>query len=294
MRIGVVLDGRVVGTGGAALADRARRLEELGMDLVWLRADDALPDPLAAAPVVAAATRGLRIGVEVPLGAVHPVLVAEAAAVADLAVEGRLVLGLRPAAGLATTADGDFAAAVEIVLRAHRPRPFRVEHGPWPTPANLPENAFMRDRTIRVMPAPAQLELPTWVVGAPDVASALGLPAVLDDPAEGPGHWASRDAADPAAWRSSRPAVVDPAMDGGRVDAASLVADLQAAVSGWGMDTALFGLPAEDVDRALDDLARVVRPRVQQEQLPSGLLSWWDHELLGTPDAAIRAAGETP
>jgi len=277
MRTGVVLDGRVVAAGRQAVVDRARLLEDLGFEFVWLRTGDGLPDPFVVAPFVAAATRGLRIGVEVPLGAIHPVLVAEAAAVCDLAVGGRLVLGLRPA-----DQAGDFAAALELVLRAHRPRPLRVEHGAWPTPANLPENRFMRDRTVRVTPAPAQFELPTWVVGSPSVATAFGLSAVLPDPTGGTDHWGPRDAAaGPPAWRLSRPARVAVAAQASP-DVGAIVALLQAARSDWGMDTALFELADWGApDALLERLARAVRPRIQQQELPSGLLAWWDDELGG-------------
>lgn len=279
MRTGVVLDGRVVGAGRSAVVDLARRVEDLGFDLVWLRAGAGLDDPFAVAPFVASVTQGLRIGVEVPLGAVHPVLVAEAAAVCDLAVGGRLVLALRPA----PDRGDDFASALEVVLRAHRPRPFRIEEGPWPTPANLPENRFMHDRTIRVTPAPAQIELPTWVVDAPAVAASFGLAAVLDDPTDGADHWGRRDAAEgPPAWRLSRPAVVAVSVRDGRLDPDPLVTALQAASTTWGMDTALFDLaPPAGAGQVLEDLAHLVRPRLQQQRLPSGLLDWWDAELRG-------------
>lgn len=275
MRTGAVLDGRVVTAGPSAVADRARLLEDLGFDFVWLPAGDGLADPFVVAPFVAAATRGLRIGVEVPLGGSHPVLVAEAAAVCDLAVGGRLVLGVRPA----DTVD-EFAHALEVVLRAHRPRPFRVEKGPWPTPANLPENRFMRDRTIRVTPAPAQFELPTWVVDAPSVAASLGLAAVLRDLVGGVEHWGPRDAAaGPPAWRLSRPAFVSVDAEA-RPDLGAIVARLQAAGSAWGMDAVLFDLAdCATPDAMLGELARAVRPRIQQQRLPSGLLDWWDDEL---------------
>lgn len=282
MRTGIVLDGRVAAAGRDGVVDLARRVEDLGFDLVWLRAGPGLHDPFVVAPFVAAATRGLRIGVEVGLGDLHPVLVAESAAVCDLAVGGRLVLALRPDPDVGD----DFARAVEVVLRAHRPRPFRVEDGPWPVPANLPENRFMRDRMIRVTPAPAQFELPTWLVDAPEVAAAFGLAAVLDDPGAGPGHWGPRDAADGArAWRLSRPAVVSLPDASRSLDPDPVVAGLLEAASHWGMDTVLFDLadPAGRT-RVLEDLAHLVRPRIQQERLPSGLLDWWDTELRADED----------
>lgn len=282
MRMGLVLDGTAVDGGGTTLRASAARVEDLGFDLVWLRQDDTLSDPFVAATTVSAATAGLRIGVEVALGDVRPVVTAEQAAVCDLAVEGRLVLGLRAGPIDAET----FGEALEQVIRSHRPRPFRSDGGRWPTPAGHEENAFMRDRTVRVTPAPAQLELSTWVVGDPAAAARLGLSPVSDGLEEGARVWEAIDAEMGLhALRLSRPALVDVAADGGRIDAPRLVDALVSAQGAWGLDTALLRLPAgltgEAADRAWEDLARIVRPRVQQERIPAGLVAWWDEELMG-------------
>lgn len=274
MRLGVVLDGRVVDVGGQRIASAAREVEEAGLDLVWLRQDDELVDPLVAVPWAAAATSGLRLGVEVALGDRHPVTVAEAAAVADLTTGGRLVLGLRPVGP-----EADFAEAVELVLRSHRPLPFRHAGPRWPTPAGLEQNTFTRDTTVRVLPTPAQLELPTWVVGAPGVADRLGVPAVrhLDD--EPPGAAPAADA--PSPFRS-RPGLVGVPVVDGRVDHGALVDRLVAAREA-GTDTALLELPAGADDPSwrgqVRDLGRLVRPRVQQTRVPPALVDWWDEEL---------------
>lgn len=280
MRIGLVLDGTSVDAGGAALRAAAARLEDLGFDLVWLRQDERLTNPFLAATVVGTATTGLRVGVEVELGAVHPVVTAEQAAVCDLALRGRLVLGLRPAPEAAE----DFAEAVELVVRAHRPLPFSSEGRRWPTPARLAANRFMRDRTVRVTPAPAQLELPTWLLSHAEVARRFGL-SPLVDVADGAAVWddLDPDRADHLV-RRSRPALVDVPVADHRLDHDALIATLLEAREGWGLDTALLALPADLPADARDglwaDLARIVRPRVQQEQLPTGLVEWWDEELL--------------
>lgn len=281
MRMGLIVDGTAVDRGGAALRATAAQAEDLGVDLLWLRQDDRLVDPFLAAVVAGAATTGLRIGVEAVLGDAHPVVLAEQAAVCDLALGGRLVLGLRPGPG----SEADFAEAVEQVVRSHRPRPFRCQGGRWPTPAGLAENSFMRDRTVRVTPAPAQIELPTWVIGDAAVAGRFGLSPVAADPEDGRALWgAIDDRMGGAAVRMSRPAVVDVAVAGGRLDHAPMVTALSGARDAWGMDTALLRLPEDvvddDRDRVLGDLARILRPRIQQEQIPSGLLSWWDEELV--------------
>ena len=273
MRLGVVLDGRVVDDGGRRLAGAAHEVEEAGLDLVWLRQDDRLVDPLAALPWAAAATTGLRLGAEVALGDRHPVTVAEAAAVADLESGGRLVLGLRAAPGC----PDDFAEAVALVLRSHRSRPFRHPGPRWPTPAGLEANTFTRDTTARVTPAPAQLELPTWVVGAPAVAARFGLSTVA--PVEGAG--APPD--DDALLAQSRPGVAAVPVLDGHVDHRSLVDTLAAARDDAGLDTVLLELPTAPGERGWGDhvtaLGRLVRPRVQQTDLAPALAAWWDEEL---------------
>lgn len=273
MRLGIVLDGHVVDDGGRRLARAAGQVEAAGLDLVWLRQDDVLVDPLAAVAWAAAATTGLRLGAEVALGDRHPVTVAEAAAVADLTTSGRLVLGLRAAPG----AEGDLAEAVELVVRSHRPRPFRHEGPRWPTPAGLEANTFTRDTTVRVTPATAQPELPTWIVGAPEVATRLGLPAVLP---VGAGPVAHDDLRTLSRSRPGRVAV--PVVDG-RLDHDELVARLEAGRSDAGLDTALLELPVGPDDATWPDhvraLGRLVRPRVQQASLPPALVAWWDDQL---------------
>lgn len=284
MRIGLVLDGQAVDDGGTQLRRLASAVEAAGLDLVWLRQDTALPDPLVAATTVGTATTGLRVGVEVELGNAHPVAVAEAAAVADLSTGGRLVLGCRASNG---TSDEAFREALELVIRSHRPRPFRHAGGAWPTPARLAENRFTDATAVRVTPAPAQFELPTWVVGDVAAATALGLSPVLADDSTGDEAWTQIDAAMPGpALRMSRPGLVTVPVEGGRVDHVATVAALAGARDGWGMDTALLELPpdldAAGCERAVDVLGRVVRPRVQHDDLAPGLLDWWNQELLET------------
>jgi alkanesulfonate monooxygenase SsuD/methylene tetrahydromethanopterin reductase-like flavin-dependent oxidoreductase (luciferase family) len=287
VRLGVVLDGRSVDTGGESLRRTARAVEDAGLDLVWLRQDAGLPDPLVAATALTAVTTGLRIGVEIALGSVHPVVVAEAAAVCDLVLRGRLVLGLRAAPG----DEADLAEAVELILRSHRAVPFSTTGPRWPTPARLPANEFSSDTTVRVLPLPAQIELTTWVVGAPDVAARFGLSLVAADAADGAAAW-ERIARTPvdAARPWSRPGMVDVVADGTAVDHAATIEELLTARSAYGLDTALLTLPQhwdqEARERAVGVLGRLVRPRVQQERLSEGLIAWWDDELAGPFDDA--------
>lgn len=282
MRLGLVLEGSSIDAGGAGLVRAARAAEDRGLDLVWLRQDRILTDPFVAATSVAAATTGLRVGVEVEVGTTHPVALAESAVVCDLVLRGRLVLGLRAAEGISAE---DFAEALAIIVRSHRPGPFQSPGGRWPTPANLEANTFTQDTTVRVTPAPAQLELPTWIVGNTTAAADFGLSPIVVGDAAGREAWTSIEAAiGKGSLRMSRPGIVPFVMDGERVDHHAMIDSLLAGRHAWGLDTALFELPAARDeaarDRVVNSLGQVVRPRVQQDRLPPGLVSWWDEELL--------------
>lgn len=109
MRLGVVLEG---GTGGSAadlydrLIEQGRFAEEQGLESAWIiERHFSKSCPAASAVVLAAAlaavTRGLRIGVLLPLPLEHPVTLAEHGAVLDRLSGGRLLFG----AGLGSDAD---------------------------------------------------------------------------------------------------------------------------------------------------------------------------------------------
>ena len=280
MRFGLVLD------PGAEveLVTQARIAESAGYDLVWIREDPVrgVPNVFLVGASLASDTRGLRVGLQAAVGALHPVFVAEDAAVCDLALEGRAIMGISAADGFGA----DLAEAVRILLSAHRPRPFRSEGPRWPTPANLDVNTFSHDRYVRVTPAPAQTELPTWIHGDVDVAAEFGLPVVADTLDAGEAVWRRLDDDLGArALRLSRPAFVDvPMREDGHVDHHQLVADLQSAQRSWGLDTALVRIPASldspTWEEVVRDVQRLVRPRVQLDHMPPGLTDVWDGTLV--------------
>ncbi len=283
MRFGVVAE---EGTG--ALADLlavAGAAEAAGLDLLWLPerrdGDGGWSAPLVAAAALGGVGGDLRVGVEVDLGAVNPLHVAEDAIVADLALGGRLVLGVRPAAGAADR----FGEAVGLLLRALAPRPFAFAGPTWPTPAHVEGNTFNLEERLRVTPAPAQTELPVWVAGDPAVAGTYGLAPLVavGEPADA--VWeAVESALGPAALRLRRPALRPlPTGGDGGFDTAGLAADLHDQQRRWGLDTAVLRLDAAlEPDARAAALYRVgsrVRPLVQIDRLPDGLTTHWDATL---------------
>jgi alkanesulfonate monooxygenase SsuD/methylene tetrahydromethanopterin reductase-like flavin-dependent oxidoreductase (luciferase family) len=266
MRLGLVLR--------PPWADDAVLAEELGFDLVWLDEEAAL-HPLVVVASLAPRTAGIRVAASVDAGP-NPVALAEEAAVADLALGGRLVLvvGSEDAEVLRET--------VELLFHAFAARPFAHDGPRWRSPARLPEHEHAEPR-MRVTPPPAQLEPTIWLRGSagPEVASAGGLAFVAGagDPRAG---WdALETRLGLAAHRVRRPALVpvEVGADGG-FDVPSLVDALRREQAEWGMDVAVLELPSS-LDhapraRALRAIASEVRPRVQLDRLPAGLEQHWN------------------
>jgi hypothetical protein len=261
VRFGVVLR--------ASVAEDAAEAEALGFDVGWIDAS-ASPAPLTAAAFTAARTTGLRVVAEVECGP-HPVALAEEAAVADLALAGRLVLALRSADAAL------LAETVDVIHQAHAASPFRHEGERWRVPAGLREHHDAEQR-LRVTPAPAQIELPIWLAGnaAAAVAAERALSVVLDEDADGRTVTALADRLGPAALRLRRPAMrlLDSAFDPG-----ALVTALRSEQAAWGMDVAVLRLAAELSASARSEVlaavAHEVRPRVQLDALPGGLEADW-------------------
>ena len=149
---------------------------------------------------LAPSTIGLRVIVAATVGHDNPVELAEQVAVADLTLNGRLVLAVRPAVDAADR----LGEVLDLLADCFGAHPFRHEGPVWPTPANLPANVFNLETRVRVTPPPAQLELPLWVQGAAGRAAAAerALGVVFD---------AAETAADAAAWwattHSAQPAL---------------------------------------------------------------------------------------
>jgi alkanesulfonate monooxygenase SsuD/methylene tetrahydromethanopterin reductase-like flavin-dependent oxidoreductase (luciferase family) len=266
--------------GGAA--NEAADAEAAGFDAVWIERADVEPAALAAH--LATATSGLRIGVTTTIGADHPVELAEQIAVADLALNGRLVLAVRPAPG-----NGErFAEALDLLIECLASHPFRHEGQAWRVPANLAANKFNVEHRLRVTPAPAQFELPVWVAGVRgrDAAVERGLGVLIDadeaidDVAR---WWAQTRAAHPALARRMRRARrwAVPVV-GGDVDADAAVDALRQAQRAVDVDVAVADAPGADRTAAMAALMRRVRPRLQLDRYPPGLEEHWARRSGGT------------
>jgi len=276
MRLGLFV------TPDRPVATQALAAEEHAFDLLWL---DEARGPAAAAPLVEAAFLGsiapsIRIATAVHTG-VHPVSLAEEAAVADLALEGRLTVALRSGAGGRSELD----ETVAVLRSAWTARPFRHEGSHWRIPANLPGNTGWVEHRIRVTPTPAQLHLPLWLVGtdASEVAAEHGLPVVGDaEPLnEVSVAWARiEERMGRAAMHLHRAALWDvPAIE--RSDVDSLARDLVEARDRCGIDVVVLRLPQLDDRRWRDALATIaheVRPRVQLDALPPGTEAFWTEQ----------------
>jgi alkanesulfonate monooxygenase SsuD/methylene tetrahydromethanopterin reductase-like flavin-dependent oxidoreductase (luciferase family) len=256
--------------------DAAPALEAQGYDLVLLTATQR--SATAAAAAIGAVTTGLRVVVAEEVGAEHPVELAEEIAVADLMLGGRAVLAVRPAAAHADR----FADVLDLLSDALATHPFRHEGEVWSVPANLPENRFNLEKLVRVMPAPAQFDLPIWVAGPVGRSEALerGF-GVLVDPDEGiaglGAWWADAAAAAPGRVRRMRRVLVwEPPIVAGRIDVAAAIDDLVRRRAAIALDVVIVRPAAGvDVDTLAADIASEVRPRVQLDRLPPGLDDHW-------------------
>jgi alkanesulfonate monooxygenase SsuD/methylene tetrahydromethanopterin reductase-like flavin-dependent oxidoreductase (luciferase family) len=260
MRLGVVLQ--------EPWAEDAALAEELGFDLVWIEEREAFA-PLVVAAAVGAVTSGIRIVASVGAG-VHPVTLAEEAAVADLATGGRLALAV------GDDDDELLAETVDVLFQAFAARPFRHEGPRWRIPANLPEHEHAEER-VRVTPPPAQLEPTIWLTGA--AAPAVGRSRGLSFVSEGGQGWPEAERAlGPAAARLRRIgfAAVDVP-----VEPEPLVQRLLAGREAWGLDVAVLTLSSVGDARreALRVVVQQVRPRLQLNRVPAGLQAQWQSEL---------------
>jgi hypothetical protein len=163
-------------------------------------------------------------------------------------------------------AEALLAETVDLLFLSLAARPFAHMGARWQVPARLAEHEHVEER-VRVTPAPAQLELPVWVTGAAGrvVAASHHIPFVV------------RDGAGVAAGRV-RPALRRIVVG----DPNALVDALRAERDAWGLDVAVLelppGLPPDDRSRALQSIARQVRPRLQLDRLPPGLERYWAGE----------------
>jgi alkanesulfonate monooxygenase SsuD/methylene tetrahydromethanopterin reductase-like flavin-dependent oxidoreductase (luciferase family) len=182
-----------------AYADMLRLVdvaEVHGFDSAWVAErhfaeDGYCPAPAVAAAAIAARTTAMRIGILGILGLVHPLYVAEDAAVVDNASNGRVVfapMNATPAemAGYGVSPDeydARFEESVEVLMKAWAANPFRHEGRFWQIPANMPEHGEAATaKRLTSSPKPAQLELPMWIAGfhalGTEMAGRLHVPLV--------------------------------------------------------------------------------------------------------------------
>lgn len=252
-------------SGLTAAAEAARTS---GLDGILLAESPGLPAPLVAAAALAGRVADVLVAAEISLGDRHPLEVAEEAAVTDLALGGRLILVVRPAAGV----EERFAEAVDILRHAFAPRPFRFEGEHWLVPANLPQNEWLPEEQVRMTPAPPRARLELWTAGAAGrgaaLERALGHLADPDDDEDAlAGDW---NAADLSPATLGAPRARREAWNG----AAALVARLREGRVSFGQEWAVVAAPVE----AAGELGSIVRPRVQLHRLPPGLEELWDAE----------------
>jgi hypothetical protein len=253
--------------GLPAALEAAHAARAAGLDGLLLSRSAALPAPLVVAAAVGPAVADILIAAEVSLGDRHPVELAEEAAVTDLAAGGRLVL-------VAAPAEPDqpevYREALDLLRTALAPHPFRFRGEQWTVPAGLEQNVHNLEERVRVTPATLQPRLEIWTSGpdaGPDERRALGhLAAAGDDPARLGYAWAQAELAlGPAligAARGRRAEYAGPA---------ALLADLHAGRRAFGQDWAIVRAPAA----AAMEIGREVRPHVQLDRLPPGLVEHW-------------------
>jgi alkanesulfonate monooxygenase SsuD/methylene tetrahydromethanopterin reductase-like flavin-dependent oxidoreductase (luciferase family) len=284
MKLGLVLEQSPGEPALVSLARQASACEAAGIDAAWLGppGEDLVEATAtsAAAAALAPVTETVRLIVSIQVGP-HPLRIAEEVAVADNCTGGRLVVVLGGTDGRLDLLD----ESADVLLAASAPRPF-LHHGPrWQIPARRAENEGVEQR-LRMMPPPAQIELPVWLSGpgAAAIARLRGLSHVStadESPGAAAQAWSATESRLGAiAARLRRPAIrrLEAGADGD-FDAEAIVAALRTERELWGLDVAVIRVPVSLGDsareRAIDKLARQVRPRLQLDVLPPGLEAHW-------------------
>ena len=155
---------------GESIGDAAAEAvaaEAHGFDAVWV-GDDALASTAVAASL-APSTVGLRVVVAATVGHDHPVELAEQVAVADLTLNGRLVLAVRPA----DDAVDRLGEVLDLLADCFGAHPFRSDGPVWPTPANLPSNVFNVEDGSGLPHRRPSSSSRVWVAGAAGRAAAV-------------------------------------------------------------------------------------------------------------------------
>jgi alkanesulfonate monooxygenase SsuD/methylene tetrahydromethanopterin reductase-like flavin-dependent oxidoreductase (luciferase family) len=236
-----------------------------GLDGVLLSATHELPAPLVSAAALASRVPDLLLAVEVVVGERHPIELAEEAIITDTVAHGRLILAAAPAPGF----EDRYGETLDLLRHAFAARPFRFEGEHWVVPAGLPENVHNVEELVRVTPTPPRARVELWGAGSgreEALARGLGhLAAEADSDEALAASWAGVEGhpwsiGSPRArrltWRGAEDALRR--LAGGR--------------KAFGQDWAAVRADAD----ALEELAHVVRPRIQLDRLPPGLEQHWD------------------
>lgn len=280
MRVGLILDQQP----GPELLAEAALSDRLGLDLLWIPNRDVDGSPRSAMAVAAAlSTSAPDIEVVVEVAAAdHPLELAEEVAVTDQLLGGRLNVAVRSDDPVA------LEECLDVLGSAFLPAPFRHDGHRWALPG-----AGAGPRTIRVMPPPASLHVPLFLVGAGHVATAVdrGLPLVMDsDDEAGTAREVWMQMEERLGIRAT--AFLRPALRDLRhlpLDQDGTVSALCEERTGWGLNTVAFRLPipcnGDERRRAVASLAGVVRARTQMDGLPPELTALWQ-------DQARRRGGQ--
>ena len=174
MRIGYVLD-----SGPCTVGKDAAAAELHGLFAVMVGGPAGTE--CTAGAYAAAATSYTRIVVRVRMGVEHPVTLAEEITVLDNASNGRVAV----IADVASMQADDAAEDVGLLRAALSSTPIQHSGSRWQVAPHLPEHNA--SASVIVTPAPAQIEIPVWVIG--DTAGTCGVPVVRTGLEEALGLW---------------------------------------------------------------------------------------------------------
>ncbi len=177
------------------MLEQAALADALGFDSVWIAEQHFAPErqcpfPFLIGTAIAMRTRQVKIGVYTTMTFVHPVRLAEDAAVLDLLSGGRLLLcagtGYRPeefaAYGMVATGKrARIRESLDILPLAWGDAPFVYGGKHFTIPAASPEAAAGDEpQPLSVFPKPIQRPIPIWMAAFGNVgvrqAGRLGLP----------------------------------------------------------------------------------------------------------------------
>ncbi len=189
-----MLEGESLARAHREMLEQAEMAEELGFDSIWVAEQHFAPErqcpsPFVEGAAIAARTRRIKVGVYTTVTLVHPVRVAEDAAVLDVLSEGRLILctgtGYRQEEfdvyGIPREEKRPrIEEVIEILRLAWSAEPFtyRGRYYEVPTNLNTPQE---KKAPISVFPKPLQQpSIPIWMASFGTIgirqAAQMGIP----------------------------------------------------------------------------------------------------------------------